>query len=464
MAVNKFISSSLFLFLTRLVDAAGSWLYWLIISKFTSTFEVGQATSIYSLILLVSTITQVGLEYPILKNSSVQRSHILANTLIIETIITCTSIPFVFFILANINQGSLEKFSWLGSGILILTSITFVSHFVILGILNAKSIFILDTAGTITKFVSGYFFVAMGFGAFGILLSFLIYFLWLSSISLILAYNIFGLQFGSVNIRYIQRILKDGLTNMPSNLSKIIIFSLSIVLLATFGINSSEIGTFYITLMISIVGGSLVTSMAYMVLPASSISKVNLFSRSMRIGLSLTAPIIAGMIASPKFILSFLGPQYTSAEMALFLLSIGILPYSIFTNTISKFNYSGQSRRIVFLGSLQVFIFLLAFFLLVPQYKTLGAAFSILIAFTVSSIPAVSWSARDDTRYVGNSVIAIIVGWAVGYMVNILLSNVFAYQFLSIITSVSVTMAVIVTLKNISTVEIKAILEFVIKR
>src|SRR6476659_1012199 len=104
---------------------------------------------------------------------------------------------------------------------------------------------------------------------------------------------------------------------MPLKLSRTFIFSLSIVLLAYFGVRASEVGEFYIALLISVFGGSLVTSMAYMVIPASSISKTDLTSSSLRFGISLTAPIIAALITSPKFILSLLGSQYLSAETIL---------------------------------------------------------------------------------------------------------------------------------------------------
>ena len=41
--------------------------------------------------------------------------------------------------------------------------------------------------------------------------------------------------------------------------------------MASFGISSDEIGAFYISLMISVVAAGLITSTAYMVIPASSI-------------------------------------------------------------------------------------------------------------------------------------------------------------------------------------------------
>ena len=92
--------------------------------------------------------------------------------------------------------------------------------------------------------------------------------------------------------------------------------------------------------------------MAYMVIPASSRSNNDLTTDSMRISLSLTAPLIAALIVAPKSILSVIGPDYTSAETILLLLSIGILPSSIAINAISKSNCLGKSRELITIGSI----------------------------------------------------------------------------------------------------------------
>jgi hypothetical protein len=135
----------------------------------------------------------------------------------------------------------------------------------------------------------------------------------------------------------------------------------------------------------------------------------------MRIGLSLTAPIIAALISSPKDILSLVGVQYISGESMLVVLSIAILPFSIVTTTISKFDFLGQSNKLIIIGVIQIIAFLVPFFLLTPQYKGLGVSFSILMGYITPSLPAVIWSDRSVMRYIVVSVIAVILGWSVGY-------------------------------------------------
>lgn len=452
------------LFLDQFLVAIGGWIYWLlIVSKITSS-EVGQVTAIYSLVALVSTLMQLGLEYPLLKRSFTQRCKLLATVLVIEIIITLAVVPIVPYIITNVFQGSsqgLSRFGWIAVGILILSSLGFVSRFALLGIYDVKSVLIIDVMGTAIKFIVGYALVSMGLGAYGLLLSFLLQNLVITSATLVVARRrAFGFRLG--NLKYVKEIIRDGLVNTPSKFSRTLILSLSIVLLASFGINSSEIGMFYVALMISIVAtGGLALSMAYMVLPASAISRTDLSSTSTRIGLTLTAPLVAALITSPKFVLSIIGTQYVSAETILLVLSIGILPSSITMNAISKFNNLKKPIKLISIGSTEILTFLLAFFFLVPHYGTLGAAFSTLIAFVSSSILSIIWSERASIRYIVTSSVAVIIGVTSGYVLGFI-----AYfdPLELIMISFAITMAVVLMLKSISPSEIGQIVKSVIDK
>ena len=301
---------------------------------------------------------------------------------------------------------------------------------------------------TVVKFVAGYFLVLSGFGALGVLLSFMLQALLTACIALSLVYKIFGFSFGG--FKYIKDTFKEGIVNMPSIFSRTLIVSLSVVLFASFGITSSEIGIFYIALMISVVAGGLISGTAYMVIPASSMAQTDLTSGSIRIGISLTAPIIALLLTSPHFVLSLIGTEYVSGQILLMILAAGILPFAVATNTISRFNYLGMSRRLLFIGSLQMIGFIVSFILLVPPFKEVGAALSILISYSVSCIPALIWSEKILLRYIANTAIAIIAGWGISNIVKLLLPDGIINEITTLLTSIIVTMVIIVALKNTS--------------
>jgi O-antigen/teichoic acid export membrane protein len=60
--IGKFGTQGTLLFLDHLLVAVGGWIYWLIIVSKISPFQVGQVTAVYSLVTLISILTQLGLE------------------------------------------------------------------------------------------------------------------------------------------------------------------------------------------------------------------------------------------------------------------------------------------------------------------------------------------------------------------------------------------------------------------
>jgi O-antigen/teichoic acid export membrane protein len=211
--------------------------------------------------------------------------------------------------------------------------------------------------------------------------------------------------------------------------------------------------------MISIVGAGLASSMSFTVIPASSESKADLSSGSLRLGLSLTAPVIAALVVAPKDILSIIGMEYATAHAVLLVLSMGILPTAIVMNAISKFNNSGEQRKIIAIGLIQIAGFITSFMLLVPYYGSLGAAYSILIAYSASSAFSVYWFERSQRRYIAASLVAVIIGSATGYTISLILD----YSLIIIISSVVATLAVVLALRTTSTFEIRQLIKSVMK-
>ena len=454
------MNSSIFLFLDLIVVAAGGWLYWLVISKLVSVSDVGQSTAVYSLVVLIGSIVGLGLEYPLLKKSSTARSTIVISAIFIELTITIAVVPFIIYTLEDLHLEALQSYTMIALVMLISISLGYVARYALLGISASKTILVIDTISTAIKFVTGYFLVLAGFGALGVLLSFMLQAVLAACIALYLVHNIFGFSLGG--FKHVKDTFKEGIVNMPSIFSRTLIVSLSVVLLASFGIASSEIGIFYIALMISVVAGGLISSMAYMVIPASSMTQTDLTSGSIRIGISLTAPMIALLLTSPQFVLSLIGTEYVSGQISLMILAVGILPFAVATNTVSRFNYLGMSRRLLFIGSLQMIGFIVSFILLVPPLKVVGAALSILISYSVSCIPALIWSKKILLRYIANTAIAIIAGWGISNIVKLSLPDGIINEIATLLTSVVVTMVIIIALKNTSISEVRTLLKTVV--
>ena len=321
MRVNNFVGQGVLLFIDQILIAATNWIFWLIISKFTHVSEIGQATVIYSLVLLFSTISQLGLEYPLLKKSVSHRSSILISALVVETIITIVLIPVLYYIgSTNAYHALASSYTWITIGLFVFTSIGFVARFALLGISDARSILIWDIIGTASKFILGFALVFIGLGAFGILLSFLFYSLVITIATLSLSIKKFGItKYNEIHWHsdtFLQ-LIREAFINTPAKFSRILILSLSVVLLGFFGASDAGIGVFYMTMMISIVIASLASSISYTVIPASSLAKSDLTEGSLRIVLSLTSPLITALAVAPVYILSMLGPVKESCFISL---------------------------------------------------------------------------------------------------------------------------------------------------
>ena len=454
------MSSSVFLFLDVIIVAAGGWVYWLVISKLVSVSDVGQSSTVYSLVVLACTVVGLGLEYPLLKKSSSMRSKIISSALLIELIVTIVAVPFIIYTLRGSPDEALQSYTILAAVMLFSISLGYIARYALLGISASKSILVIDTISTFVKFVAGYFLVLSGFGVWGILLSFMLQALISACIGMLLVKKIFGISLGSFN--YIKETLKESIVNMPSILSRTLIVSLSVVLLASIGISSNEIGVFYISLMISVVAGALISSSAYMVIPASSIAQKDLTSASLRIGISLTAPIISLLLAAPGFVLSVIGTEYVSGEILLFILASGILPFAIATNTISRFNFLGNTRKVLSIGLIQIIGFIVGFILLVPVFESVGAALAILISYSMSCIPALVWSEKVLLRHVANTAIAVIAGFAISIMCRLLLSDTIVTEFVIVVASILSTTILIFALKITSISEVRTLVKSVV--
>lgn len=451
-SVDKFVNPGILLFADQLLTALGSWIYWIVVSRFVLTEEIGHATTVYSLVLVVNMITQMGLEYPLLKKSIAHRQRIFGTVMLLELAITAASIPVILYATGSLYQESSE-FTWIAIGILVFSSLGFVSRFALLGLSKAKTILVLDIVGTALKFGSALAFVSIGYGASGILLSFLIQAAVITCGTTIAGVRSFGVGFGDLS--FIKETVKDGLINMPSKLSGFLVISLSVVLLASLGVESSEVGIFYIAMMVSIVVGSFASSLAFMSIPASSALHKDLSSGSLRIGLAFTAPIISVLIVAPSSILSIIGTEYTAAATVLVVLAAGVLPSVILANAMSKFNNQNKPKKLLAIGSLRIGVFLIAFFSLVPQFGTLGAAYAILTSFSSAAVLSAIWSDKSSLRFIGIAILSIVAGVFAGTLVS---TGTQAHPLLSILASLGTALLIIFSLRGTSTQEIGAVI------
>jgi O-antigen/teichoic acid export membrane protein len=448
-----------FLFLDSLLISIAGWIYWLVISKLTSASELGLAVTVYSLILLVTTLIQLGLEYPLLKKTNTTTSHMLGTSFVIELVLTLASIPFIFLVINTVYDAAVEQYMWISILLLIILSLEFVFRFALLGISNSKIVLFIDLIGVVIKLSTGFTLVHFWTGSLGILLAYLFegFFVIFASFYFVIK----SMSFKVGNLEYFRETIRDAVINTPAKYSKMVVVILSVVLLSFLNISPSDIGIFYVALMITIVVASFASSMAYMVIPTSAILKKDLSSTSLRISLALTSPIVVVLLVVPKSILSLINPEYVSADLILFILALGIIPSSITITLISKLNNLNRAKMLILTGVLQVVVFFISFLSVVPQYGTVGAALSILITYLASSIILIIMTKYDSIRYVLFSYLSVFIGFIAGYTLNTLIGQ---HQVFIIIFSVATSIVVILVSKSLTIKETKVLVNGIFKK
>jgi O-antigen/teichoic acid export membrane protein len=457
-SINRLVGSTIYLYIDNLVVAGGNWLYWIIISRLTDPSSVGQATPIISLVIFLTTVIQLGTEYPLLQRTSKEGSVIIGPAIIMTLILTCSTIPILTFIMIYSYGNLSPSLIWIGVIMTIFFPLDFVSRYALLGVSMARLVTIIDISGVFAKFGLAFFLLINGAGAYAILLSLLLQVVSISIANLIMVDRVIGIRFTRNIMNLARGIMTQSLINTPSKLSGMLIFSLSVVLLAAFGIDSSDIGRFYIALMISVVASGLLSSMAYMVIPVSASSNKDLSNIGLRVGLALTSPLIAILICSPGLLLSFFGPEYIKAIPIMVILSIGILPFSVNLISISRFNILGSSRKILLIGLLQIISFILSFGILVPRYGTIGAATSIVISFIFSFAVTILWIERNTLKLILKSVAAIVIGSLSGIAASSIIQNQYLGTLTGSVIAIALTFMLLIILKNITTHELSSLL------
>jgi O-antigen/teichoic acid export membrane protein len=152
-----------------------------------------------------------------------------------------------------------------------------------------------------------------------------------------------------------------------------------------------------------------------------------------------------------------IGPEYESAETILLILAIAIIPSSITVNIISKLNNLNKSNMLILTGIIQIGIFFISFFSIVPAYGIMGAGISILVAYLGSSLFLIILTDHGSFRYIAASCLAVFVGFITGYIIETMVGR--EQQILMLICSVAVSVVIIFTSKNMTTKEIKLIIK-----
>ena len=457
-ANHMYIGPGIILTIDLFIISFGNWVFWLLVSMFTTTAEIGIATSVYSYVILFSSITMLGLEYTIIKKSSINRNFVFGTTILIKVMLLTISMPLFIFMLGYLGYPSSSQITFLAIGIFIFYSFRHVFRYILLGSFESGKILVINLVGLSSQLLIGLYLVLNNVGATGILLSFLANVFVLTVLYFIILKK--KLSFTIGDKKYFMDFIKDALVNTPPILTRSLLFYFSVVLLAFYGISESDIGLFYISMMLSIIAGGFASNTALMLMPSSLVANRNLSVEGLRISFALTAPIISVLLSEPERILGIIGQQFVHASDLLVIFSLSIVPFIIVTNSLSNFNNTKQSKKIIMIGIIQFSTFLISFVTLVPFYGVTGGAYAIFVSMTISSIFSIIWYGSRIMKNISFSCLSIFI---VFVLISVLNSITDIHLGFSAIIAIVSTLAINVLFKNISIFELREIIRIVIR-
>ena len=410
---TSLLQGSFYLFLDLIVISVTGWAFWFIVSKLASAAEIGYATTIISLASILAGVFGLGLEYPLLRDSS--RPGVFSTATAFQVLLLTALSPILVIVGYLIYGSASLTIVTLGALYLILSGVFLTSRSSVLGLLKSRLLLLYDAIGAGTRLAIGVILVFLGLGAIGILSATIAQTALIAAGLTAVCYR--RVKFTLLPKASLKQLLTLGLSNLPSKVAQLTTANLSVVLLAGFTSDPAAVGLYYIALLISLVAGSLALSLATMAIPTSTLQGEDTTTTALRYGLGFTAPLLAALLVAPQLILALIGEAYTSAHQELRLLIVGVFPSIITMNAIAKLNHQQRMKPLVHLGLIQLLSFLPPFLLLVPIYGALGAAFAVLAASLAASIPAARLLGSHILRTVAASAVSTAAGWGLGSLV-----------------------------------------------
>jgi O-antigen/teichoic acid export membrane protein len=388
----------IYLYIDFVVTIFSGYVYWLIVSKFGDPSIVGIASSVVSLVFILTAVASigvsVGIQRAISKNLSIANldnvKRIINSSFLIVTLGQVGTFLTVFIM----REWIYESFR-INSTLLIITVIL-VSTMVIYSLLNAiiiptlkvRIIAFSAVVAAIIKVIATLVLLASGTEVVGILFGFMLF----PVICIIIL------------VRYIRKTLYTGLLegNLKSQFGYVYdIFVTGFgfwipTVITTIGsqlgtisvllsVGSNQAGIFFIASSIVLGVTTIITvlsNMAYPTISSMTDGRKRASWKLIKVSLLLTTPLSIIISFYSNDILSLFGNEYQKGSDILIILLFSIIPTSIFTG-IGVLVYSyGFNKLFLSIGLFTSMPRVLLYFLLVPIFGGNGAA----LAYTIGTV------------------------------------------------------------------------------
>lgn len=379
--------NSLFMILSRLLNAAAGFLFWVIAAKFYSISEVGTATALISSLGLIMLFSKFGFDVSLIRYIEIADKNKVFNTSLIITTIAATVISFIYILIVNIFKLS-PSLNWSNGMIFIqigiLNSITLITGNMFLALRKGQYFFIQTVLISLRIFL---LFPLAQFESLGIFLALGTCYVLSSIFSLWVLHKEVKLSFLQVDRPFVNESFKFSIGSFISNIlleAPVLILPILVMFL----LGQEETAQYYIAMTI----GNLALIVPY----ALSVSlfvegshgqplKQNIFKACLTAYLFLI-PIIVIIGLWGKNILALISQEYVEAYHLLFLVIVASFFAVIYMIFLSVQNIKMRVERNIKFNLLRFVLLLGASYYLIPKYNINGVGYAWLFTHVILTL------------------------------------------------------------------------------
>ena len=379
--------NSIYISLSRIFDIGFGVLFWIIAARIYSIDDVGVATALVSMLLLIVTFSRMGFDLTLIRFRQKYGQETVINTSLALTSILSVLIGLVLFMIVQYFFPSIHFFYginyWLFIFVILGCSITFTMGYAFLAIKEAKFRVIQNLLMGIRIL---FLFFLLAYGAAGIFLSigfaYILVAIW--AIVLLRRLMILNLQ---IDRNFIKDTLKFNSGNYVStllNTAPAIFLPLLIISV----LSESDAALFYIAFsignVISVIPDAINLSFFVEGSNGTCLRKKAVSSLKGIVIMVIPAVIVVSIFA--KEILSIFGAQYTSASEILVLLSISMIAITIYNLFIPLQYIRMEIRSVICTTFIRMVLILVFCYCLMLQFGLVGVGLGWLVAHIVMLI------------------------------------------------------------------------------
>ncbi|KSW10764.1 hypothetical protein CF15_08260 [Pyrodictium occultum] len=417
MSLSRLVRGGLWLYASRLVNALGGFLYWLVVSRLAGPGLLGRASAVVGLAGLVSGAAGLGagagLQHRLGRclgagDEACLRRVFWSTLYAMALVYLAAGSALALLGLAGRGLGGLGPRMLLLSGALAALGVAGVVEAALLALLRSDLVLASRLLGNLSKLALGAGLVALGAGLPGVVAGYAL----LPAAVLLVGLPYLARRYGAwigLDAAAVAGVLAAGLASWAPGV--VVLAGQWLGVLLVYGSSGAvETGYYYVAFAAAGLATGLGMSVLSLLLPVLSGmagGRGGAAWRALRVSLAVTAPVAFYAAAYPGLVLGLLGRGYASASAELAVLLTGFLPDAV-NATVSSLAYAhGRYRLVLAQGLAASLPRLLLYLVLVPRLHGLGAA----VAYALGSYAGLAYSAavagglglRLDWRLLGGA-------------------------------------------------------------